>query len=268
MVAALSRPQPSWDDIEEPDVTNLVIEDDTPVDGIFTEKQERVLTEPLYSSWAGPPPELLLDGVTPPAPVRNAPAVRPFAVLANVGLFSTPEEPPVVPDVMLSVDVRLNEDLTEKKNRSYFLWRIGKAPDVVIEIVSNREGGELDTKLRRYQRVGVPHYVVFDPLKALGGAELRSFQLTGGKYIAVGRPWFGDLGLTLAVWEGEFEGMSGRWLRWYDLDRRLIPTGLERAEAERLRAEAERLRAEIAEKRAARLLEKLKAAGIDPTEVD
>ena len=41
--------------VEEPDVTDLVIEADEPVDSIFAEKQARLLTEPLYSTWAGPP---------------------------------------------------------------------------------------------------------------------------------------------------------------------------------------------------------------------
>ena len=89
-------------DIEEPDESRLVTEDDTPLDGILTEKQERLLTEPVYTSWSGPLPGE--DG-----------APRPFAVLANVGLFSTPEEQPVVPDVMLSLDVSIPPALEEKR---------------------------------------------------------------------------------------------------------------------------------------------------------
>ena len=70
-------------------VDQLVTEDDTPVDTIFSEKQMRLLTEPLYSSWQGPG------------------AQRSFVVLANVGVFPSINEPPVVPDVLLSLDVRL-----------------------------------------------------------------------------------------------------------------------------------------------------------------
>ena len=127
-------------DIEAPDESLLVTEDDTPLDGILTEKQERLLTEPAYTSWSGPLPGE--DG-----------APRPFAVLANVGLFSTPEEQPVVPDVMLSLDVSIPPELEEKKNRAYFLWRYGKPPEVVIEIVSNKKGGELDARRTRYERM-------------------------------------------------------------------------------------------------------------------
>ena len=37
-----------------PGVEHLVTEDDTPVDNLFSEKQQRLLTEPLYASWPGP----------------------------------------------------------------------------------------------------------------------------------------------------------------------------------------------------------------------
>lgn len=38
------------------DVLGIVTEDDTPVDNIHSEKHQRILSEPLYSSWARPPP--------------------------------------------------------------------------------------------------------------------------------------------------------------------------------------------------------------------
>jgi hypothetical protein len=236
---------------EEPDESVLVTEDDAPVDSILTEKQERLLTEPLYSSWAGPPPAE--DG-----------APRSFAALANVGLFSSPSEPPVVPDMMLSLDVTIPEDLGQKRNRSYFLWRYGKPPELVIEIVSNREGGELGERRRRYRRMRVDHYVVYDPLKELGDATLQAFELRAGKYVALDRPWFEDVGLGLMEWEGTFEGMTGRWLRWHTRDGQPVPTGAERAEREKSRAETERSRAETAEARADRLAARLRALGIDP----
>jgi hypothetical protein len=37
-----------------PDIHGLITEDDTPVDNLPSEKQQRLLTEPLYSAWAGP----------------------------------------------------------------------------------------------------------------------------------------------------------------------------------------------------------------------
>jgi hypothetical protein len=115
---------------DQPCLDHIVIEDGTPVDGIFSERQMRLLVEVLYSSWAGPG-----EG-------------RTFVALANVGLFFSPEQPPLVPDVMLSLDVQPSDDLRQKKNSSYFIWVLGKPPDVVIEVVSNKQGGEAGHKLK------------------------------------------------------------------------------------------------------------------------
>ncbi len=138
-------PEPLFD---PPGVESLVTEDDTPVDGLLPEKQMRLLTEPLYTSFSAP------DG-------------RPFLAATNVGLFHALRQPPLVPDVLLALDVEVPVDLAPKQNRSYFVWEYGKVPDVVIEIVSNREGGEDTTKLRGYARIHVPYYAVFDPLHLL-----------------------------------------------------------------------------------------------------
>jgi Uma2 family endonuclease len=227
---------------EEPDVSGLVIDDDAPVD-ILSEKQARLLTEPLYSSWSGPPPGE--DGQR-----------RPFAALANVGLFPSPDEPPVVPDMMLSLDVTVGQDMSEKKNRTYFIWRFGKPPEVVVEIVSNRESGELGERLRRYRRMRVSYYVVYDPLHELGDALIPTYELRGDLYVSIDRPWFESVGLGLVLWDGTFEGTQGQWLRWCTRDGRPVPSGAERAES----AEA---RAESADARAERLAAKLRALGAD-----
>ena len=258
IVPAANRPTQSAYGVEEPDVECLVTEDDAPVDNILSEKHERLLTEPLYSSWSGPAPS-------------DDPESRPFAVLANVGLFSSPDEPPVVPDVMLSLDVSIPDDLQQKKNRSYFVWRFGKPPEVVIEIVSNREGAELGEKLRRYRRMRVSYYVVYDPLHQIGEPTLRTFELRGDLYVPIDRPWFESVGLGLVEWDGVFENTGGRWLRWAMRDGRVVPTGAERAEAAESRAETAESRAETAESRAEtsearaqRLAARLRELGIDP----
>lgn len=221
---------------DEPDISGIVTEDDIPVDNLPSEKQQRLLTEPLYSSWPGPPPGE--DGEP-----------RPFVAAANVGLFPAVHEPPIVPDVFLSLDVRIREDFWAKKNRTYFFWEFGKAPEIVIEIVSNREGRELGEKRARYARMGIPYYVVFDPAHHLGAPLLHAFELRGRFYVPV-EPWFEIAGLGLVPWEGTFEGISACWLRWRTRDGALLPTGAERAS----RAEA----------RASRLAARLRAMGIDP----
>ena len=101
-----------------PDLDAIVTEDSTSVDNPFSEKQMRLLTEPLYASWPGPGND------------------RPFRVLAKVGLYGMPTAP-LVPDVMLGLDVRTPQELMVKGHRAWFLWIVGKLPDAVIELVSN-----------------------------------------------------------------------------------------------------------------------------------
>jgi len=249
------------------DYSEIVTEDDTPVDNTFSEKQQRLLAEPLHTSWSP------ADG-------------GPFVAMANVGLFFAIKEPPVVPDMMLSLGTKHGDDLWEKRHRSYFVWEHGKPPDVVVEVVSNREGGEADQKRDLYARIGVHYYVVFDPERLLGPAILRVLRLYGGRYRAVrGAPRFPEFGLGLTLWRGKFEGVKAEWLRWCQPDGRLIPTGAERsqraerradradqraeveaqrADLERSRAEAETQRAEAEAQRADRLAAKLRKLGVDP----
>jgi hypothetical protein len=234
--------------VEEPDYDSIVTEDDEPVDGYFSEKNMRLLTVPLETSWPGPRPAE--DG-----------RARPFIAAANVGVFPSPHEPPLVPDAFLSLDVTLAEDLWEKKNRSYFINVMGKPPEVVIEIVSNDEGGELDDKKRRYAKMGVRRYVVYDPHKILSNVVLRAFELRGASYGRMPRVrfdtggvgfWFAEVGLGLVLWDGVYEKRHATWLRWCLADGRVVPTGDEGRQA--------------AEKRAEALAARLRALGIDPDE--
>jgi hypothetical protein len=220
-------------------VANIVTEDDEPVDNLYSEKQMRLLTEPLYSSW------------TPPAREQdksNEP--RPFLAAANVGLFPSIHEPPLVPDVFLSLDVRVHQNWYDKNHRTYFFWEFGKAPEVVIEIVSNRKGNETGSKLYDYARIGVSYYIVHDPARRLSKRVLQVYERRGRKFHARSDFHLPDVGLRLSLWEGVYEGHQDIWLRWCDAAGRLILTGAERAaqEAEaRQRAEAEvkRLQAEL-----------------------
>jgi hypothetical protein len=220
-----------------PNIDHIAIDDGAPVDGMYSEKQMRLLASTLYDSWPGPG-----EG-------------RPFLALANVGLFYAVRQPPVVPDVMLSIDVEAG-DLSQKRYNTYFLWEYEKTPDVVVEIVSNREGDELGRKRALYERIGIRFYVVWDPLLYLGDKRLHVFILHGKQYVANGL-WFAEVGLGLKEWRGLFEGHEDLWLRWCDEKGELIPTAAERAEHERQRAEHERQRAD-------ELAARLRALGVDP----
>jgi hypothetical protein len=237
-----------------PNLDDIVIEDGKPVENVFIEKQQRLLTEPLYSSWPGPGKG------------------RPFLALSNVGLFYAVGVPPLVPDGMLSLDIAQPSDQSKKENRSYFVWLRGKVPEVAIEIVSDRRGGEASHKLREYARIGVPYYVIFDPRNLLKGGVLRVFELRGGNYEPSKSGWLPKVGLGLTLWSGTFENMEGQWLRWCDRKGKVIPTGCERAEQERKRAKnekkrgnEEKKRASDERKRAEKLRQQLRALGIDPS---
>ncbi len=243
---AAPLPPPHLPDVPEwvvppeaiPNLDELVLEDGKPVDNIFAEKQQRLLTEPLYSSWK--------------CPVGNG----EFEVLANVGLFPIPKMPPLAPDVMLSLGVRIGADLTLRENRSYFLWELGKPPDVALELVSDRRGEEATSKMAQYARMGVAYYVIFDPNQHLGAEVLQSFVRFGSTYQPVPSSWFADVHLGVTLWEGDYEGHQDRWLRWCDEEGEVIPTGAELAQQERQRADDERQRADREAERAGREAER------------
>jgi hypothetical protein len=211
-----------------PPVDHLILEDETPVENLFFERLMRLLVEVLYCSWAGPGKG------------------RTFAAFANVGLFHEPKQTPLVPDVMLSLDVDPGE-VARRGIRSYFLWEFGKPPDVVMEFVSDRRGGEAGLKMQEYARIRVSYYVVFDPFDLLHQGVVRAFELRGGVYEAIDPRWLPGVGLGLTLWEGAYEGLRGQWLRWCDQTGKLLLTSQERIE---------------------RLSEKLRALGVDPTTLE
>ena len=249
------RISPEYLDAYERFMQTIVTEDDTPVDNIFSAKQARLLIEPLYASWTHP---------------RFG---RRFIADGNVGVFYALRQPPLVPDMFLSLDVVLPANLLKKNHRSYFIWEYGKPPDVVVEIVSNTEGQEesADGKLGKYARMRVMRYVVYDPELLIGQEALRIYALNDDRLERTNETWFEQINLGITLWRGQFEGCEDTWLRWCDREGTVIPTGAEcaeaeraRADAERARAEAERARADAERARAERLAARLRAAGIKP----
>jgi Uma2 family endonuclease len=247
------------------DISHLEVENDTPVDNFQSAQQQRLLIDALYSS---------------------TPLPLPFIAEADVGVFYQLKGDPVVPDVLLSLGVKRAEDFSQRENRTYFVWQFGKVPDVCVEIVSNQEGDELGlsqksqrkgktrSKKDLYAQLGVPYYVVFDPLRQLQGEQamaeaiLRVWTISPTGYteltpasgiVSTGESvWLDGVGLGLTLWEGAYEEETPRlWLRWCDQEGRVVPTGAEGQAAERQRAETERQRAE-------RLAEKLRELGVDP----
>jgi Uma2 family endonuclease len=220
------------DGIPYPDLDALITEDGAPVDNLFVEKQYRLLTDPLISSW------------TPPGENKR------FLVATDVGVFYNAGEPALAPDCFLSIGVAPGANLRAKENRSYFIWLVGKPPDVVIEIVSDKRGGEEDHNKDAYARMGVLFYVIFDPGDVLKGGVLRAGALTRRKYTPIDPHWLAEVGVGLTLWQGAFEGYSDTWLRWCDENGRPIPTGAERAEEAKQTIE--------------RLAAQLRALGVNP----
>jgi Uma2 family endonuclease len=223
------------DNCDIPDANLLITEDDTPVDNFASEKNQRLLAATLYSS------------------LQN----QTFIAAANVGIYHTYGEPAIIPDVFISFDVQIPENWWDKQNRCYLVWKFGKVPEVVVEIVSNKEGDELGEKLKIYEHMRVNYYIVYDPKQRLGEKKLRINTLKGRRYIETSETWLADIDLGVTLWEGEFEGRHDTWLRWTYQDGTVLPTGDEKAK------QAEE-RAHLAEERAQLLAERLKALGVDP----
>lgn len=237
-------------------IENIVTEDDEPSD-LCSAKQRTLLVRSLYVSWTPPPHE--------DQPEER----RKFLADVNIGLFFSLYESPLVPDFFLSLDVEPHEDWYAKEHRSYFVWEFGKVPEVALEIVSNRKGGELASKFKGYARMGVNYYVVYDPLKRLSQDVLCVYELGFGKRYRPRRDHkMPDLGLSLTLWRGTFEGKEETWVRWCDAEGKLIPTGEERAiaaEQQIVNAEKRAISAEQRALQAEAELAKLRAELARPT---
>ena len=269
--AVLTEPPPVLAQQSPFDLTDLITEDDEPVDNFLSAKQQRLLVEPLYSS----------------AKLR-----RPFLADSNVAIYGAPRAQPIVPHKFLSLGVQVADEWWEKANRSYLLWEFGKATEVVVEIVSNQKGNEDGSKLYDYADLAILYYVIYDPQQLLSNDIVRVYQLVVGEYLLRPDYHLPDVDLSLTFWYGAFEDKTALWLRWAEPTGDIILTGAERAEQERQRAEQERqradeesqradeerqraeeerqraeeanARAEQAQQRADRLAAQLRALGIEP----
>lgn len=177
------------------------------------------------------------------------------------------------------------QPLTQRSDRKSYTPNLeGDNPSIVMEFLSDTEGGEYSVK-RSYppgkwffyeQVLKVPTYVIFEPDTGL----LEVYRLQEQRYDLElpdpeGRHWFAEMGLFLGVWRGEKEGRTGYWLRWWDEGENLLLWGVERleqerqqVEQERQRAEQERQRAEQERQRAEKLAAYLRSQGINPDEIE
>lgn len=150
--------------------------------------------------------------------------------------------------------------------RSYTPQLQGSTPTLVLEFLSDSNGGEYSVKQTYppgkyyfYEKIlQVPNYGIFNPqtgeLELYILKENQTYQLETLSYAS--RYWIREMSLYLGVWEGKKENREGFWLRWWDDQGNLLLWGSEMVTQERQRAEQEYQRAE-------RLAARLRELGIE-----
>ena len=134
---------------------------------------------------------------------------------------------------------------------SWVVWEEDKAPDVVIELLSESTAERDKTEKKQvYQdKLRVPEYFWYDPFNP---SDWAGFTLRGGVYQPL-TPTAQDqlvsqaMGLALVRWQATYKDIDATWLRWATLNGELLPTPQEIAEQERQRAGHERREKELAQ---------------------
>lgn len=196
------------------------------------------------------------------------------------------------PDWFLVLDVPRLYEGTDLRS-SYVVWQEGVNPFLVVELLSpetekedlgelalleEEKTSEIDStetngqptkeipprKWEVYERIlRVPYYVVFSRYSD----RLRAFKLNGGRYreqtVDAEKPqfWIPELKLGLGIWQGEFEGITRSWLRWYNEEGNWLQTEAELAIAEAERERQKRI--QLTEKLKSLSPEQLAALGIN-----
>jgi len=165
----------------------------------------------------------------------------------NMFVYFSPDQ--VLTEDFRGPDVFVVLGVPRRSRKSWVVWQEGKAPDVVIELLSDttRNRDRTEKKQIYQDKLRVPEYFWFDPWTG----EFAGFALREGVYEPIAPEAEGSipsrvLGLKLVRWEGEWRREEAVWLRWATPDGVLLPTEQETAEQERVRAEdAQRRIAEL-----------------------
>ncbi len=207
--------------------------------------------EELTISWEALP----TDFVLPDEPVENiqqpllaaaltdalgaAGLITPEMLIAsNFGLVATINHKPIVkaPDWFYVPQVH---PLAERSiRRSYTPHLEGEPVAIVMEFLSETEGGELSLrstppygKLFFYEKIlKVPTYVTYDPYQLsleVRYLENEKYQLQ--KMDENNRVWIPELELFLGIWYGERLGQTNYWLRWWNSSGNLLLWSSEQA---------------------------------------
>jgi Uma2 family endonuclease len=154
--------------------------------------------------------------------------------------------------------------LAGQPRRSYVLWQEIIPPLVILEFVSGDGSEERDRtpwqgKFWVYERAIRPaFYGVYE----VDPGRVEMYHLIETRFVPMepntrGHFEIPPMGVELGIWQGRYMNMELPWMRFWDLQGKLLLTGEERAEAERQRAETERQRAE-------RYAQRLRSLGVEP----
>ncbi len=169
----------------------------------------------------------------------------------------------------------------EEVKRSYTPQLQGEIPVILMEFLSDTEGGEYSIKPTYppgkwffYERIlQVPNYVILEP--ETGTLEVYRLDDSGQYRLQApdgnNRYWIAQMNLFLGLWQGTRENRTGYWLRWWDEQGELLLWGAEMVEQERQAKQAavasleqERQAKQAAVVRAEQLAAKLRDLGINP----
>ncbi|MBD2447784.1 Uma2 family endonuclease [Nostoc sp. FACHB-152] len=161
------------------------------------------------------------------------------------------------------------------ERKSWVVWEEGKAPDVVIELLSDSTAAadKNEKKLIYQNQMRVPEYFWYDPFNPDDWAGFSIQQRVYQPLVVNERNQLlsESLGLALQRWQGNYKGIDATWLRWATLEGELLPTPEEQerhyAEQESRRAEQERQRADRAESQLLQTVRNLIAGGMTVEQV-
>jgi Uma2 family endonuclease len=119
------------------------------------------------------------------------------------------------------------------ERKSWVVWEEGKAPDVVIELLSESTAtiDKTEKKEIYQEQLRVPEYYWFDPFNI---DDFVGFSLQNGIYQPIIPDANGGLisqrlGLTLTYWQGTYKTINTIWIRWATPDGVILPTAEEKA---------------------------------------
>ncbi|AFY42771.1 Uma2 family endonuclease [Nostoc sp. PCC 7107] len=131
------------------------------------------------------------------------------------------------------------------ERRSWVVWEEGKAPDVVIELLSDStaQADKNEKKLIYQNQMRVPEYFWYDPFNPddLAGCSNEKGVYQPITINAQNQLVSQSLGLALQLWQGNYKGIDAIWLRWANLAGELLPTPEEKERQRAERAESQLL---------------------------